>query len=271
MVAKEDISIDSFNNAQVSVSLDQIKTNFFETNEYLSLTLYVKSVDSDHLNVLFDTNKVVLQFVTNDSDFHHKINNETSTKTIFKCSIDLMHDIVVTKSSFKLNKSTIELKMFKLNNKITWNGVYKATTTTTPQLQPQIPTPPTTTTKLLTETTKTSSNTKENRGRSSNVHLNRSNRSSNDSQSSNSLSPSISPQRPIEKTLTPATTRVRERSSHPGTTGLINFGNTCYLNAALQCLVNTTDLRNYFIGDKKVKLKRLIKKKDIKIHFFYSF
>jgi hypothetical protein len=40
-----------------------------------------------------------------------------------------------------------------------------------------------------------------------------------------------------------------------GYTGLQNLGNTCYMNAAIQCLVNLTDLRDYFIG-KKFFLKR---------------
>ena len=37
-------------------------------------------------------------------------------------------------------------------------------------------------------------------------------------------------------------------SSNYGLTGLNNLGNTCYMNAALQCLLNSTDLRDYFIG-----------------------
>ena len=33
-----------------------------------------------------------------------------------------------------------------------------------------------------------------------------------------------------------------------GYTGFRNIGNTCYMNATLQCLVNTTDFRNFFMG-----------------------
>lgn len=35
--------------------------------------------------------------------------------------------------------------------------------------------------------------------------------------------------------------------SYYGFTGLQNLGNTCYMNAALQCLINLTDLRDFFI------------------------
>ena len=34
-----------------------------------------------------------------------------------------------------------------------------------------------------------------------------------------------------------------------GLAGLINYGNTCYINSVIQCLSNTIDFRNYFISD----------------------
>ena len=35
-----------------------------------------------------------------------------------------------------------------------------------------------------------------------------------------------------------------------GLCGLVNFGNTCYMNSAIQCLASITELKNYFL-DKK--------------------
>jgi ubiquitin C-terminal hydrolase len=37
------------------------------------------------------------------------------------------------------------------------------------------------------------------------------------------------------------------KQTYYGKTGLINIGNTCYMNATIQCLANTIDLRNYFL------------------------
>lgn len=45
------------------------------------------------------------------------------------------------------------------------------------------------------------------------------------------------------------TTGVTTRGSTAGLTGLLNLGNTCFMNSAIQCLVHTPEFASYFQDD----------------------
>lgn len=49
------------------------------------------------------------------------------------------------------------------------------------------------------------------------------------------------------------TVSTRSSKAQPGLCGLSNMGNTCFMNAALQCLSNTPHLTNYILTDKYVE------------------
>jgi ubiquitin C-terminal hydrolase len=64
-----------------------------------------------------------------------------------------------------------------------------------------------------------------------------------------SSSNSLSPVSPVRKTLNQKMEKTNQTGNYVGRTGLVNLGNTCYMNASLQVLLNATDLREYFLGN----------------------
>ena len=39
-----------------------------------------------------------------------------------------------------------------------------------------------------------------------------------------------------------------EKYNGRGLSGMVNFGNTCYMNSAIQCMSNTHELTEYFLS-----------------------
>lgn len=52
-----------------------------------------------------------------------------------------------------------------------------------------------------------------------------------------------------DKGAGPTSVGVSTRGSCIGLIGLLNFGNTCFMNCAIQCLVHTPEFARFFIGD----------------------
>lgn len=63
------------------------------------------------------------------------------------------------------------------------------------------------------------------------------------------LSSAIKESEDKTQTQTPVSVGVSTRGSSGGLTGLLNFGNTCFMNSAIQCLVHTPEFARYFRED----------------------
>jgi ubiquitin carboxyl-terminal hydrolase 19 len=176
---------------------------------------------------------VSLTFKTSDISFLKQYNTE-DINTKFKWDISLDGCVDASKCTYKINSSTIEINLSKhqSTSSVKWTNAIKPCVSMSEKneidLNENTPTnnmPQVSNSGNAKKTTKT---TNAARSRSA----------------SSSVSPSP-PQTYNRKPVTPPNPNAT--NTYYGFVGLANLGNTCYMNAALQCLLNTTDLRDYFI------------------------
>lgn len=198
--------------------------------------MYVKYVNKNDAKIEFTETNISLNFKTTDLSFL-KQHNTDDTNTQFKWDIQLENRIDPNNCSFKINNTTVEIHLSKhQSSKAKWSNVIKPSTIS-----------------IVQETLVNNNNNNNNSDESLNLskvtsesarkqaardRLNRSRTRS----SSSSPSPSST-----NRETKLSTSLNQQRSSYYGYIGLVNLGNTCYMNAALQCLMNSTELRDYFL------------------------
>ena len=221
-----------------------------KTAQQVVLTLYVKDIDPQELWVKFEDSSALVQFKTKDLHFLKLHGDSSEPETAFECNIQLSNRIESDNSYLKPSKFKLDIYLCKDSSSptIRWNSAFKRT----------IPIEDTNIPKKIKDSDVHQHETARNSNileidMEKNLNLNSSSRSSSSSSNSSSI---ISYPKEIND--------IKQVYDLSGFVGLRNLGNTCYMNAALQCLINTTDLRDYFLGN-----YHLISNNNTKYHMVY--
>ncbi|KAI9557505.1 hypothetical protein GHT06_017333 [Daphnia sinensis] len=199
-----------------------LKLDHHDHPETVSVSLYIKKIAKEFLKVEFEEKSVSVTFRTTDPGFLKHYPSFAAEEDLMQWKIETRGLIVPEKCSYRLKPTNLELKLIKAVP-TKWESldalVGSSPSTRTVQKETWISLAPSTTSKRSSSPSKNSDEDEE----------------------TNPLSPS-SPPSPCASNSVALT--------KAGYTGLGNLGNTCYMNAVLQALANTTPLKNYFL-DKK--------------------
>lgn len=241
----------------------------------------MKDIDPVHSNVEFNDTTGSIRFRTGDENFHRQF--ASSSDTIFEWNVDFFESIRPNECSFRINKSTMEINLRKKDELIKWTSPLKrpldvdetnssrkkppltsssSNPTPNPTSPIQIPTshslPPSPKPQQSDQILKKERSVVSDDDEDENNNTNEEDSScpesgskeENENENSSSRAMPYLNLKDTQKTnscnLKPEPIR---RQMSGGLTGLVNLGNTCYMNSALQLLVNgPTELRDYFLG-----------------------
>ncbi|UJR31273.1 hypothetical protein I4U23_018773 [Adineta vaga] len=219
------------------ISLKKIQQTFIETNDNKAISrLQIKQVQDCHVNFT-DTNFTII-FQTDDEEFL-RFHSMSSTKT-FKLFVRVKERIKPEECTYAVTPTCIEITLTKDNEYgMKW---YQLEPNEYSEVRPRLHLSPISTSPLrLTKTTplKNDINKGKLSEKNDRVFL------------IFYFSPSIDAQ--IDTFSSGSTLYRKDITSSPSTTptigytGIYNPANSCFMNAALQCLANTRELRDYFL------------------------
>ncbi|XP_046440466.1 ubiquitin carboxyl-terminal hydrolase 19-like [Daphnia pulex] len=196
-----------------------LKLDHHDHPETVSVTLYVKNIAKESLRVDFGETCISVTFRTSDPGFLKQYPTFGAEDDLMQWQIETRGTIVPEKCTFRLKPTNLELKLIKaVTSK--WESLEATvdSSSTGPSIQKE--------TWISLAPPKAAKPSPASRKKFE----------EDASQETNSIP------------LSPSADSVV--SFKAGYTGLGNLGNTCYMNAVLQALANTTPLKNYFL-DKK--------------------